>query len=109
MFVCLFSTGCRTQPDVPGSAIIQHSEELGRLKEQNYQLSEIADRLVTGIQSIEDRVGSIESGLESSRSDSIEAGEYLERAISLFIEYKRRFDEFLEDYRNFKNQIKDLE
>jgi outer membrane murein-binding lipoprotein Lpp len=100
------SAGCRSQPNVAGSIIIQSSENFGRLKEQNRQLTELADDLVTGIESIENRMNNIQSGIESAQSDAFGAEQDIDRAIQFFIEYKSRVDRFLDNYRNLQSQVK---
>jgi septal ring factor EnvC (AmiA/AmiB activator) len=104
LLVCGISAGCRSQPNVAGSTIIQSAEDLGRLKEQNRQFTELADGLITGIESIEDRINNIQSGIKSAQSDALGAEQDIDRAIQLFIEYKSRVDRFLDDYRKLQNK-----
>jgi t-SNARE complex subunit (syntaxin) len=106
LLICGMVSGCRTQPTITGSTVIQSAENIGKLKEQNRQLTELTDNLITGIESIENRIGNIESGIESAQTDAFGAEQYIDRAIRLFIEYKSRVDQFLNDYRNLQEQIK---
>jgi t-SNARE complex subunit (syntaxin) len=106
LFACSMATGCRSQPNVAGSTILQSAEDIGRLKEQNRQLTELTDDLITGIESIESRIDNIQNGIESAQSDAFGAEQDIDRAIELFIEYKSRIDKFLDDYRSLQNQIK---
>jgi chromosome segregation ATPase len=104
LFIPGVLTGCQSQPASAGPAIIQSAEDIGRLKDQNRQLTELADDLVTGIESIENRIGNIQSGIESAQSDALGAEQDINRAIQLFTEYKSRVDQFLADYRKLQNQ-----
>jgi len=105
MLICGLGAGCRSQPNVAGSIIIQSAEDIGRLKEQNRQFTDLADSLVAGIESIENRVGNIQNGIESAQADAVGAEQDINRAIQLFIEYKSRVDQFLADYRKLQDQI----
>jgi predicted nucleic acid-binding Zn-ribbon protein len=108
--ICGMATGCRSQPnitDVSEPTIIQFTENLGRIQEQNYQFAAIADNLLTGIESIEDRISNTQNGIESAQTDARGAEQDIDAAIQLFIEYKQRVDQFISDYRKLQNQIKD--
>jgi peptidoglycan hydrolase CwlO-like protein len=99
------ATGCRSSPDVAGSTIIQSAEDLGRLKEQNRQLAAIADDFVSGIESIEGRISNAQSGIESAQANARGAEQDIDTAIELFIEYKRRVDQFITDYRDLQDPV----
>ena len=99
-------SGCQSQPNAAGSIIVQSAEDAGRLKEQNRQLTAIADSLVSGIDSIENRINSVQNGIESAQADARGAEQDIDRAIRLFIEYKSRVDQFLDEYRKLQEQIK---
>ncbi len=109
-FFCIgfgfFWAGCRSQPNVAGSDILQSAENIGRLQEQNRQITSIVDEFAAGIDSIENRISNIERGIESAQEDAHGAGLDIDRAIQLFIEYKSRVDKFFDDYRNLQEQIK---
>jgi outer membrane murein-binding lipoprotein Lpp len=104
LVICGMVAGCRSQQDVTGSVIIQSPEDLGRLKEQNRQLATIADDFVRGIESIENRISNAQNGIKSAQTDARGAEQDIDRAIQLFIEYKSRVDQFLEDYRQLQIQ-----
>jgi chromosome segregation ATPase len=108
VFILLFCgifAGCQSQPNVPGPAIIQSAASIGKLQEQNRQLTELTNNLVAGIESIENRISNIQSGIESAQTNAVGAEQDIDRAIKLFIEYKSRVDQFLNDYRKLQNQI----
>jgi peptidoglycan hydrolase CwlO-like protein len=106
LLVCGMAAGCRSQPDIAGSSVFQSVENLGRLEEQNRQFAAITDDLVRGIKSIEDRIDNAQNGIESAQTDARGAEQDIDTAIRLFIEYKRRVDQFIADYRKLQDQIK---
>ena len=99
-------SGCQSQPYAAGSIIVQSAEDTGRLKEQNRQLTGIVDGLVAGIESVESRIDSVQNGIESAQAAARGAEQDIDRAIRLFIEYKSRVDQFLDDYRKLQEKIK---
>jgi chromosome segregation ATPase len=105
LFICGMATGCRSAANVVGPTIVQSAEDLGRFKEQNRQLTDLTDNLITGIKSIENRIGNIQNGIESAQSDAVGAEQDIDQAIHLFTEYKRRVDQFIADYRELQSQI----
>jgi hypothetical protein len=106
LFFCCVAAGCRSQPNVAGSTVIQSSENIGRLKEQNIQLAAIADDLVKGVESIEIKISNAQNGIESAQTDAGGAEQDIDTAIRLFTEYKQRVDKFIIDYRKLQDQIK---
>jgi replication-associated recombination protein RarA len=105
LLICGMVAGCRSQPTIAGSIVIQSAEDLGRLKEQNRQLAAIADDFVSGIESIEGRISNAQSGIESAQADARGAEQDIDAAIRLFIEYKRRVDQFIADYRELQDPV----
>jgi outer membrane murein-binding lipoprotein Lpp len=97
-------SGCRSQPNAAGANILQSAEDTGRFKEQNRQLAEIVNDLVSGIESIESRIDRVQDGIESAQADARGAEQDIDRAIQLFTAYKSRIDQFLDDYRKLQEQ-----
>jgi chromosome segregation ATPase len=106
LFICCWMvTGCRSQPNIVRPTIVKSAEDIGRLKEQNRQLTNLTGNLITGIESIENRIGNIQNGIESAQSDAVGAEQDIDRAIRIFTEYKQRVDQFITDYRKLQGSI----